>query len=765
MTAKVDNPVLVIAPRAQDSRQREVGGFGEAKEFVEVTPAFRRQLVNRIQTIADSIRPSFDLFPDVPAVLSMRLHKDALAKSHRPMRLLERVNMNPIGTRNYGEFLLPATESSLTNLIEIISNNNAKNIKANISTISELSAWSSMDVFNWSDLSEEEMNIKKQKLSEWINAGKSLVVERFTSFHAEIDQQIQRNFEAQVRRLDGELKDFNRDSLLDYVSYIKLNGIEDVIQLATFPGVRSISPNQEFSPIDIYTQNFREVELEEPLTLPAPDDDEPIVAVVDSGIERNDISLKDWLVGHQTYLLPPDTDNLHGTFVAGLVAGSRVLNSNNINFPEARSKVLDVSALGKGNTSSDELLLRITDAIKNHPDVKIWNCSFSSKQPTDISSFSSFAQELDKLSDKYGVLFVIAAGNYETAPLREWPPTRDLAGQDRIGQPADSLRSISVGSVAHLPKLVKASEPSPFSRRGPGAANVIKPDLVHFGGNCTNLGEFEGLGVISFLPKGKVAESIGTSFSTPLISSMAANLWKAIDQSRLNPSPDLVKGLMIHSAVLSAPKRNNTDRNYYGFGLPQSVLDTLFCSDDTFTMIFEVELYDGIIWEKTPFPVPASLHPNGTHLKSEVFMTLVYSPPLDGRFGAEYVRSNVDASFGSYDPNADGVFEHSGFVPLEAVSHDDLYEKAMIDNGFKWAPVKVYHGKFPRGKKAKNLRLKLELLRRAGEASSGQPQKATVIISFRSVEPNSNIYSEGIRALRNSNWVSNAVSNQSRIRI
>lgn len=491
----------------------------------------------------------------------------------------------------------------------------------------------------------------------------------------------------------------------------------------------------------------------------------PIVAIVDSGVPKNDKALKPWITNHATYVLPPDTDHLHGTFVAGLVAGARILNNNDASFPTARARVLDVAALSKGGTSASDLLLHIEEALKDNPDVKIWNCSFGSSYPGHPEQFSRFAQDLDALADRYGVLFVIAAGNYTTLPLRAWPPATELGGMDRVGHPAEALRALTVGSVAHRPALVQPDEPSPFSRRGPGAAKTPKPDVTHRGGNCTDAGAFLGTGVRSFLPGGQLGESIGTSFSTPLVSALASNVWQTLGNRGLDVRPEIVKGLMVHAAALSSPIRKADERDYYGFGVPNSVIDILFCSPDTFTLMFDADLFDGIIWEKTPFPVPACLHPKGDHLRAEVLMTLVYSPPLDGRHGAEYVRANVDASFGTYDADEDGELHHHGLVPLDAPKREDLYEKAMVDHGFKWSPVKVYHGRFARGKAGRNFRLKLELLRRAGEPAKPDPQRATVILSFRAVDEGQPVYADGIRALRTANWTTNVLATRTHLRL
>lgn len=764
MVASAENPILIVQPRNQDLKQRIIAGFGEPTEVVEVTPAFRRGLVKRINGAAEALQPIFEQYPEIPAVLSIRLHIDAMAKSHRPMVLLERVGMRPIGTRRFGELLLPATRNSLHHLAMITEQNESKVIRANLSTIDEVSAWDSDDVLNWGSLPDRDKQQAQQHLAAWIEAGKPLLIERFSSDETNTDKAIQETLNHLFKTVDATQGRTETRAAGGTAQFVRLHNIQAAMTLAACPAIRTVIPADEFAPIEIRPQMFAEITDAPTNLLPPPPADLPTVGVVDSGVQKNDKILKPWIAGQSIHVVPPETDNMHGTFVAGLIAGGRLMNENDTRFPSVQARIVDIATLAE-KTAPDILLDNIEKAIKRYPEVKVWNCSFGSETPGHPEAFGQFAQDLDALSDKYGVLFVVAAGNYGKPPLRAWPPTNDLGGMDRISQPAEALRALTVGSVAHKPALVQPSEPSPFSRRGPGSSRTPKPDISHHGGNCTQDGTFLGAGVRSILPGGKIGESVGTSFSTPLVSALAANVWQTLDKRGLSSSPERVKGLMIHAAALASPVRKADERNYYGFGVPDSVIDVLFCSPDTLTLIFEVELFDGLIWERTPFPVPACLHPNGTHLRAEVVMTLIYSPPLDGRHGAEYVRANIDASFGSYDPDDDGEIHHHGLIPLEAPRREDLYEKAMVDHGFKWSPVKVYHGRFARGKAGQNFRLKLELLRRAGEPNRLDPQRATVILSFRSIDQGQPVYADGIRAMRKANWITQAIATQALLRV
>ena len=159
--------------------------------------------------------------------------------------------------------------------------------------------------------------------------------------------------------------------------------------------------------------------------------------------------------------------------------------------------------------------------------------------------FSDLGVALDRLQDEYGVTFVVAAENYRVLPFRGWPP-EDLGEADRVCAPADSVRALVVGSVAHrdhASSRVKAGEPSPFSRRGPGPLYLPKPELSHLGGNCNSLGESSQIGILSLDGQGNVAEDVGTSYATPLVSTLVANVNHRLlgDESRL-----LGRALLVH---------------------------------------------------------------------------------------------------------------------------------------------------------------------------------------------------------------------------
>lgn len=494
----------------------------------------------------------------------------------------------------------------------------------------------------------------------------------------------------------------------------------------------------------------------------------PLVGIIDSGIDPYHPILSAWVAGRESYITSSDTDFVHGTFVGGLIAGGHKLNFEDPTFPLLNAKLLDVCALETAGASETDLKARIMDVVRRYPQIKVWNLSLGGQIPGPTDRFSDFAQMLDALSDETSCLFVIAAGNYATRPLRTMPPQSHIGEADRISIPAESVRGLTVGSFAHLDvahSAVKRGQPSPFSRRGPGPVSIPKPEVIHVGGNCAISGDSTYTAVRSLLPNGKLGEDIGTSFSTPLVSLLAAHTWNAVEVAGSIAYPELVKALLIHNAVLRSPEHGADALHYYGFGQPGDVEETLYCDPNSFTLIFEADVRDGMEFEKFPYPIPACLRTDDGRFRGEILITTCYSPPLNGQHGVEYCRANIDMSFGSYDLKADGKRHQRGLVPLAPGDKSQLYEAKQIEHGFKWSPTKVYRARFPTGVTATDWRLKLEVLRRAGESVPDKPQRAVVLVTLRGLDGGQPVYEDGVRAIDTVGWAVQPISQTVKVTI
>ena len=394
---------------------------------------------------------------------------------------------------------------------------------------------------------------------------------------------------------------------------------------------------------------------------------------------------------------------------------------------------------------------------------KIWNLSLGIENKPCDGLMSDLGVFLDYIQDTYHVQVFVSSGNVNRLPLRNWPPQKDIGEHDRLISPADSVRAITVGSVAlfdSADSIVKFNEPSPFSRRGPGANYIVKPDVVDYGGNYSTSYKIDGLGVKGLNSSGKIVEGNGTSYSTP----RSLQKYASIYEEMIEPDLLLAKAMLIHSARMNSRElldEHPDNIKYYGFGIPSA--DTqgiLQCSKDCVTLVFKQKISQGSHLEMYDFPFPKSLIKNNKYI-GEIGMTLTYLPPLDQKYGREYCRTNIDVSFGTYSYIDGGKIDYKGQVPLES-KWDEKFESARVEHGFKWSPIKSYYRKLNRGiKLADGWKLRVDLTPRNG--LSVPSQEFVLIITIKDSNGN-DIYSEITNALRERGYITNNIETKFQVR-
>ena len=255
------------------------------------------------------------------------------------------------------------------------------------------------------------------------------------------------------------------------------NVTEDSLgEICEFDGVLSVEsmPTYEFGPE--WVAENKKVDVKQP------DDskDYPKVGILDSGISKID-HLSPWIYGEMTQYPDDLLDKSHGTFVAGVLLYGDVLEDRELVGCD-ECKIYDgviISDKKFGKVDEDELLDNIREIVsKNRNEVKIWSLSYGSEREASMQSFSDFGTSLDEIQDLNGILIIKSAGNCRNFEQRQ-PP-------NRISESADSVRSIVVGSIAHIQTqtdIAPINHISPFSRIGPGPQCIVKPELVQYGGN------------------------------------------------------------------------------------------------------------------------------------------------------------------------------------------------------------------------------------------------------------------------------------------
>lgn len=752
---KTSNPIAHVTYQPKDLSGVITTGGG-AKELFDVTPKLRQNLQISMGHAAAAIAAEATA-PDVPGVMVIRMRDNAVAKSHRPMALIAEANMPPAGHGEINEMLVAVNPVSLAQLNSVIGQRNTKAIRANLSAVDSFEAWTAQRRLPkplrgrpiaavLDELRGLQRRLMIKMFSHQSPATTQLVVERFL----QLLRYHQLSFNVINLRVGPPLFLASLDNSMTHEAFAAI---------LQFQGVRHVRPEPRVLPTAAV---MPAAPVAPRFTAAPPPPGLPTVAVFDSGVDPNGAALGPWVSGRDIYVLPPDTDYVHGTAVASLIVDSAGLNGGHPYFPHAACRVHDVCALETSGAPETDLMLRLRDALAKRPDIKVWNLSLGGAEIGD-DEFSDFGRELDALSDEYGVLFIVAAGNYVNLPRRSWPAGID-ALSDRITSPADSVRALTVGAVTHRDNpasLVRADEPAPYSRRGPGPVFTPKPDIVHVGGNTdTNLQSVD-IGVNVLTPGVGFNCGAGTSYAAPIAAAMAARTWQSLSLPgrpyEVAVSPTMVKTLMIHSAQINSPERDIAHRRYFGAGLPGDPGAVLYDSDSSFTMLFELDIIDTMKWRKAPYPIPPSLLHEGK-FRGEVIITAVYSPPLDPSAGAEYVRFNVDVGFGTFTPNPGGEPHFKGCVPALGEVGTTGLEEAQVEHGGKWSPVKIYRRRFPKGMAGETWGLQATLLRRAFEPQLAQPLRVVIAVTLRALDDNPDIYSEGRRLLAANNWISQDLS-------
>ncbi len=750
MSAEVKLPLKKVAIRADDYFRPDSGGGGP-KMFGAVTPAIRNRMAGEVHSVGVHFKKDFQSYPKAAAVARVVLKDEAIAKSHRPTYLFENADCPIVGVGAFGELLVSVRNSTLPRLENAILSSATKKGEANISTIRSIEPFA----IEQPQLTELRDALSQGKIS-------SVKLRLFHHNKPSIDQTLRDELHKLLARLKIDARALNyARSVVVYC----LTGVrpDHVKELTGFVGTQSVGAFPEYNIVRPAAQPVGKVS---PAQFPAPKPgvEYPIVGVIDTGVNPANKLLAPWVVARHAYVPVTDRDYEHGTFVAGLLVHSRALNHGDPRFPESSCRIVDVIALPRsGRVSEHELLAILQEIVPKHPEVRVWNLSIAGHAPCSDHAFSDFAIALDELQSEHNVTFVLAAGNYGTKPFRKWPPQASLGESDRICGPADSVRAITVGSLTHRDSpaaLARPGDPSPFSRRGLGPVYLPKPEVAHLGGNCDAHGLHAQIGVLSVDSQGNLAESIGTSFAAPIIAAILAHIQAGPSEPL---SPLMAKALLIHSAVLSGSSVDAAEFPYRGFGMPADVSDVLGCDPWRATMLFELDVRAGVDLQRTPFPIPDCLRLDDGSFRGEMTVTVVSAPQLDGTFGAEYCRSNVEVSLGRYDEDEDGSRTQDRQVhPFPRRSDKGRSEKKLVEQGYKWSPVKVYHRVSPKGMSGETWRLTVAATDRSLAENTSTP--VAMVVTIADIDRSAPVYNDVVTAMNKLGWATSDVQLRDRVR-
>lgn len=762
-------PIRFFSMREKDERMTEGAGDSEIPNWVDrdAIPQKQAMFATVMTGMAAKLSEKSKKNNQLPSVLSLRLNQSASAKGSRQniaSIFNDKGAINLIGVTGNDHVMVKVNSSVEATRIA----NKILNLRSGDKTYLGIAAID--EIVDFEPIIEDDINLDS-----------IIKIKLINYYDKEINDLLSRTFEKSCD--DNGIKCTRCKYSSKLIAYRGQGITTDQLQfLKNFEGIQSIGDMPVLEIDEDAIQYAEDIEIKVPKEGVA----YPVVGILDSGIAEIP-HLKNWLCEDKiTSFTDEETNRGHGTFVSGIVEYGDELIGKECSGATG-CKLYDATVISKYYKTmfEDEVIANIRDAISHRPDIKIWNMSIGTEITADEQEFSDYAKELDCIQDEFDVLIVKSAGNCPELPI----PV------SRIAVPADSVRSLVVGSIAHKKREFDRAEencPSPFSRKGRGPSHIIKPEVVSYGGNAgvDDNGQLTESPVLSFTLDGGIIGKTGTSFSTPRVTAIAAGLQMKMGESF---NPLLAKALIIHSAHYPTEmKMEMGDKlKYAGFGLPSSCNKILYNDKFETTLILQDTLEKGHFIEILDFPFPQSMIENG-YFYGNIQVTLVSKPILSSSQGAEYCQSNLKVMLGTYDNKtqrdtskrniknpigAEGRKNLLGSSLYGAKAQKDVNtpyssERMLVDYGDKFQPTKKWNidlselKQTPKDnylKAPKSWYLKIEGLYRQfiedlnesnDEAIS---QDFCLIITIKDTKRQHEIYDEVTRQLDNNGFVYSSV--------
>lgn len=559
-----------------------------------------------------------------------------------------------------------------------------------------LSIWSTLDsipsltvdigvtCLGTSEIPKQPERWKRESDEDWARRAGDWANERIAAYDAWYDLQEQRINEVQriiVEGYGGAIEQIAHDEGKDAVTLpdsftmrivVSGRGLKDFV--LNFPYVFEVA-----EPDTVQLRENQVVSRDgadaNPTPLP-PDPSAPSVCVIDSGIQEEHRLIECSIDKATSFcFLPPPVSSSdvsdyirpggHGTRVAGAILYGETVRRDieyQLPFWIQNARVLDAAGYLPTKLFPAALLRQVVDRFHLGPrKTRIFNHSINADCHCRLRHMSAWAAQIDAMSEQFDILIIQSSGNlrdYASAPRagildhlgagRAYPNFL-IEPSSRVANPAQSLQALTVGSVAYQyykstgwqSFVANEAEPSSFSRSGLGLWNVIKPEVVEFGGDyLLSPGALALLGTptegrdcfpelvrsTKFGPGPEFdRDDIGTSYAAPKVTHIAAHLQRILpDEPCL-----LYRALIVQSARWPEWTRGTTvDTNLairtLGYGLPDlerattnnDYRVTLITSGETGIRAGECDSYQ--------IPIPESMRRPGYEYDVLIEVTLSY---------------------------------------------------------------------------------------------------------------------------------------------
>ncbi|MGW3807779.1 S8 family peptidase [Micromonospora sp. NPDC005113] len=251
------------------------------------------------------------------------------------------------------------------------------------------------------------------------------------------------------------------------------------------------------------------------------------VGVIDTGVDQTHPDLAGRVAAAENFTADPDTlDRVgHGTHVASTIAGTAAASQGRYKGMAPGATLYSAKVCVQEGCPESAILAGMTWAAQQG--VKVANMSLGGPDSPGTDPIEAAVADL---THRYGVLFVVAAGN------------DGLAGESTVDSPGSVAEALTVGAVT------KTGELAEFSSRGPRAGDAgIKPDVTAPGvGIIAARSSTSDLWPADENPQ--YASLNGTSMATPHVAGAAAIL----SQQHPDWTPERIK-----STLMAAAKPNS----------------------------------------------------------------------------------------------------------------------------------------------------------------------------------------------------------------
>lgn len=357
-----------------------------------------------------------------------------------------------------------------------------------------------------------------------------------------------------------------------------------------------------------------------------PDEDLPIVGVIDTGISNqtplapvilNDDTFN--ITGTSSLIDNADGGSGHGTGVGALVAlGRKAYQKGYKGKIKADAKLLSIKILdgNSGFLSEKDILDLLKGAKAKYPTIKIFvltTCYSSNKSNNE--DYSTYAYGLDKFSYENDCIIVICTANNDDAAIANshYDLNYFFSETTNICSPAESMNNLVVGAAAEslqggvFEGISTSREfPTIFTRKSHIDLHSLfprnkinkfyfKPDVIECGGDYEQQGRYIGTGtkatmeILSAKPNESFFTNAGTSYSAPLVANIAAQIQK----NYASISSQSIKALIVNGASLNFirfPKRftNLLSKTAgHGFVDPER---SVYSNENSITLLIEEEI-------------------------------------------------------------------------------------------------------------------------------------------------------------------------------